>query len=109
MTKNNLKKYTIWALVGILAVVLFVFAMTRWEDYKLKKKGNEIVKTVEHFKAEHGRLPESLAEMGLVDDMVTQPFYTKRSDTTYDLYYGFGFDEGLMYSSDTKKWGNYPK
>ncbi|MGA9768378.1 MAG: hypothetical protein WBV94_05010 [Blastocatellia bacterium] len=59
---------------------------------------------VELFRKDHGRLPDSLAEIGLPDDMVTQPFYNKRGDSSYEVYYTFGFDDSLVYHSDLKKW-----
>jgi preprotein translocase subunit SecF len=104
------KKIFTIGVILIIFILTFIFLMPKWENYRMEKKGNKIVATIEKFKAEHGRLPESLGEMGLVDDMHTQPFYSKPSEHSkpsendYWLCYSWDFDRGYCYFSDTGKW-----
>jgi len=102
------KKYIIGILILIVAIVIFIFSMQRWDEYKMEKRGNEVVSKVEQFRKDYGRLPESRGEMGLQDGETVQPYYIKRSDSSYEVYYTLGFDTGYIYRSDTQHWEDYP-
>ncbi len=98
------KKIAIISAIIAAIIIAFIFLMPKWENYRMEKKGNKIIAIMEKFKTDHGRLPDSLAEMGLVDDMHTQPFYTKINENEYRLNYSWDFDRGYGYFSDTGKW-----
>jgi hypothetical protein len=95
-------------IITSLVIALSLLASYYWNKYELEHLGDLVVRTVEEFKVTHGRLPNSRSEMGLPDSETTTPYYTKHDDGTYDLFYPFGFDDGLLYRSTTKKWENYP-
>ena len=91
----------VFFLIAILAIIAF---LPKWEAYRMEQRGSKIIETIEKFKVQHGRLPESLGEIGLIDDMHTQPFYSKRSENEYELHYSWDFDRGYGYFSKTGKW-----
>lgn len=70
----------------------------------LTEKGDAVVQKVEAFKKENGRLPNSRSEMGLTDSETSQPFYEKRGEDNYVVYFNIGFDNTKAYYSDSKKW-----
>jgi hypothetical protein len=72
----------------------------------MEKVGNQIVSRVENFRKENGRLPDSRSEMSLPEEETIQPFYEKRGENDYVIYYNIGFDKIKAYYSDSKKWEN---
>ena len=70
------------------------------------KKGEEAIARIENFRKEKGRLPESLAEVGIKADESGPIYYQKESDTKYAIWFTIGPGPGnsMVYESDTKKW-----
>ena len=66
------------------------------------RTGNEIVSRVEVFRASNGRLPETLKEVGM-DDQV-KVFYQKISDDEYCVWFGTTLGESDTFNSRTKEW-----
>lgn len=94
------------ALVAVLSVMLCSCDTLSKRD--TIKEGNAVIAKIESFKKDNGRLPESLAEVGIV---VTEggPFYTKKDSSRYILYAPWGFDsKSLVYDSATEKWEEKP-
>jgi hypothetical protein len=74
------------------------------KELRLMKEGNIIIGKIEQFKKEHGRLPDSLSDLG-VDEKEEGPLhYEKRSDTEYLLWFGTELGESIVYNSKNKKW-----
>jgi hypothetical protein len=65
--------------------------------------GDEIVSRVEAFRASHGRLPESLKEVGM-DDADPKVCYRRISDDEYIVWFGTTLGESECLNSRTKKW-----
>jgi hypothetical protein len=63
-----------------------------------------IIEKVEKFKQENGRLPESVAEIGLDDTQMHLSFYQLTSDSTFIVWYGLGVGVSKVYKSKTNKW-----
>lgn len=102
--KKNLSKV---ALALIFIFILFL-GIKFTETYNLKQKGNKLINKVEFFKKINKRLPNSIYEMEPDNqEMGIGPYY-KKTDNKYEVFFNIGFDEQLMYYSDTKEWANKP-
>lgn len=95
---TNRKLFLIFAFLGI-------FALACGYGEKLKA-GNETVAKIEKFKDENKRLPNSLSEIGIVEDESGPIYYRKDSETKYIVWFGKELGESATYDSDTKKWSN---
>jgi hypothetical protein len=70
-----------------LALVLFLWQpVWLFHDHEFRI-GDEIVSRVEAFRASHGRLPETLKEVGM-DDTDLKVFYRRISDDEYIVWFG---------------------
>ena len=100
------KRFIYATIIFLLAIfIAYILYMHFTSDNKLIQQGNEIVKQIELFKLEKGRLPNNLVEIGIVETEAN-PFYEKRSDLDYIVFFNIGFDDILVYSSNSKRWGN---
>jgi hypothetical protein len=68
-----------------------------------QKLGAEAVSKIEDFKRVHGRIPNSLLEVGVREDE-SGPYYCRTSDEDYIVWYGTTLGESVQYSSKTKYW-----
>jgi hypothetical protein len=95
------RKYLLLALMLTYSVVASSCA-----DYRLDKieKGNQIVEMVEHFRIAHGKLPESLADLGLEVKEEGPIYYNKESESRYIVWFGRELGESTTYDSDTREW-----
>lgn len=101
----RLKSIYIIALMFVL-VILFSSCRFFWrENFNL---GNEAIAKIENFKKDNGRLPESLAEIGIKETEGGPIFYHKKSPSRYLVWFTTGFDDGYFYDSETKEWKAYP-
>ena len=105
---SRLKKIFVGTVIVLAVAIVFVLVMQKLEVYKMEKEGNSIIIKVEEFKRIYGRLPNSRSDMGLPDSESIKPQYIKQNDTDYEIFYPIGFDDGYVYYSKTKKWGDYP-
>jgi hypothetical protein len=96
--------------IGILALVVFAgltLGLFLWQpvwllhSYELRT-GNEIVSRVETFRASHGRLPETLREVGMKDPEL-KVFYRKFGDGEYGVWFGTTLGESVIFTSRAKK------
>jgi hypothetical protein len=90
-----------------LIVGLLWFLRSEWSDrvffYGDFRTGNEIVSHIETFRTKHGRLPETLAEVGY-EESESGPYYRKIDYAAYCVWFGTSLGESETYSSRTKKW-----
>lgn len=87
--------------IAITIICFFAFACS----YSKKiSNGNEIAQKVEKFRSEKGRLPNSLVEIGIVENESGPIYYKKESESKYILWFGSELGESVTYDSETKKW-----
>lgn len=104
MRKYN---YVLWIVIGLLLASIFyiLFFNTGRED-KMIKRGNDVVKKIEIFKAENKRLPNTLDEVGIPEkdggyDVI---YYYKRDSLHYTVSFPISAEEHKFYYSDSKQW-----
>jgi hypothetical protein len=96
-------------LILLAVTICFVAAATflrqptwlfHWSDFRT---GNRIIAQVEAFRQSHGRLPETLEEVGITDPN-PRVFYRKTNDHEYVVWFGISVGESEAYDSSTRKW-----
>lgn len=89
-----------------ILTVGFLFGLNSCCDIlcERQKHADLIIKQVEEFKLENGRLPEDVTETGLDDKQMHLSFYTKISDSEYEVWYGTELGVSKIYNSKTKTW-----
>jgi hypothetical protein len=88
---------------GSFLIWFFCFRISREE--KLKERGNNIVVRIERFRTDFGRLPNSLEEIGLKEEVSADALYYQKRDTSiYILSFGTALGESMIYYSDGKTW-----
>jgi len=91
------------SLCGLFLVWFFYFRVSREE--KLIEKGNLIITKIERFKAAFNKLPNSLEDVGLKEELgVDALYYQKKDSINYILSFGTILGESKIYYSDTKTW-----
>ena len=88
-----------------LALVFTSCSLAYRDRFKL---GDEAIGKIESFNKDHGRLPESLAEVGIKETEGGPVFYHKKSSSRFIVSFTTGFDDGYFYDSATKEWKSYP-
>lgn len=102
---NKTIRYIIGLVVLVLAII-FILRLSENRSYKVE--GQALVEKIENFKEMKGKLPDSISELGIDSEMGEGPYYKKESDSTYIVYFNIGFDNSLVFSSNTKKWIEKP-
>ena len=85
--------------IGLLC--LFCFSCN---SSKKLERGNEIAARIEGFRNEKRRLPDSLDEVGIVENESGPIYYRKENESKYILWFGNELGESVIYDSDTKQW-----
>ena len=95
-------------IIGLSAVLIVMIAMVLYlrnsEDKNYKEKGQKLVVKVEEYRKQHGKLPQSITDLGIKEEMGEGPYYEKIDNAKYEVYFNIGFDNTLTYYSDTEKW-----
>ncbi len=87
----------------ILCISLFL-SCSLSRDKELQAEGNDIIKEIEKFEQQNGRLPASLGEIGKVEKEEGPIYYKKISDTHYQIWYGRELGESVTFDSEKKIW-----
>ena len=106
------KKYKV--LIILLAIFLFflwyvyeIFRVPECHELDEYKKANEIIQKIEDYRKCHGKLPESLEDIGETEDPI---FYNKRKSKQYTVVFDGAslgcFFCSCYYYSETKEWIN---
>jgi hypothetical protein len=66
--------------------------------------GNDIVRKIESYRQQHGRLPKSLADASVEDRDLDKFFYEGCSDTRYLVWFGTRLGESMTYDSASRDW-----
>lgn len=97
--------------IGISVVLLFavvVFYQRSTESQNYKERGDQLIEKVEIYKEQHGKLPETVADLDIEPEMGEGPYYEKLDDGQYTAYFNIGFDDMYAYYSDTGEWNEKP-
>jgi hypothetical protein len=88
-----------------LITVLTVIGILGCSDTSCEKKkyAEDIILKVETFQTENGRLPLDIEAIGLTELLDSPAFYELKTDTSFVVWYGIGF-ESMVYDSETKEW-----
>jgi len=97
-------KFIIYILVLLFA--FWFFHLRHERERYLIGRGKIIVEKIEEFRTTHGRLPNSLKEIGEeeIDEGSYALWYVIGSEYDYMLTFGISFDDNKYYYSDTKTW-----
>lgn len=102
-------KKKILYLVGlsILSLIGFwYFYLRDARETRVMKQGKEIVKKIEDYKKENKKLPDSLSDIGFIEDANTELYlkYNKQDSIHFFVWVGISSEESKFYYSDSKKW-----
>ena len=88
--------------VSIGLVLLWIF----WPDPRISEAKRDIVK-IEAYRKVHGRLPETLSEIGVQEDDSGRVYYQQKDEKNYILWYGLSLGESEVYDSRTGGWSEH--
>ncbi|MCX6579261.1 MAG: hypothetical protein NT166_03680 [Candidatus Aminicenantes bacterium] len=119
--KKTKKFIILFIILGLcLFLIWYVYEYIRGREYCQNypefKKANEIIQKIEDYRKCHGKLPDSLEDIG-EETKMEGPIYYNKIDSQYyekinpdeDVYIvsfsmGFTVGESCTYHSDTKIW-----
>jgi hypothetical protein len=89
-----------------LLVLIFSFMVALCLGCNSSKRaaGDHVIAQVEKFKQQHGKVPDSLEEIGIKADESGPIYYEKKSDSHYIVWYGTSLGESTTYDSEVRKW-----
>jgi hypothetical protein len=100
----------------ILGIMAFALAFVLWFGYQMAaprwpwvfywseaRQANKVIAAVDSFQSHYGRLPDTLADIGLEDSESGPVHYRKTSDGTYIVWFGTVLGESATYESATKE------
>ena len=70
----------------------------------LKSQGDDLAVRLDEHLRNTGELPESLKELGIVENEPGPIYYQKESKNRYILWYGLSLGESKVCNSETKQW-----
>ncbi|CAM1371628.1 conserved hypothetical protein [Tenacibaculum litopenaei] len=98
-------KKNILLTISILIIGFIIYLLI--DKNNLESEGNAIISKIEIFKISNNRLPNSMSELGIKEEMMDLFYYEKNDITnSYLVWYGTILGESVTYDSTTKKW-NY--
>ncbi|MCP4221455.1 MAG: hypothetical protein GY765_42915 [bacterium] len=103
----------------LLAICLFLVwsvseILREWEccEYSEFKKANEVIQKIEDYRKCHGKLPDSLDDVGYIPEekIFGGPiFYDREATDRYIIWFGAGgVGNSCVYHSETGKWTPSP-
>jgi hypothetical protein len=109
----KIKKKHVVLLILLAICLLFSWLiyeeLREWDcnEYKEYKKAVEVIQKIEDYKKCHGKLPDSLEDIGVKERMEGPVFYDKIDTEKYEVWFSYYFGESCTYHSDTKIWTPY--
>ena len=70
--------------------------------------GQKVIAKIEQFQRDQGRLPSSLAEIGIRETESGPIYYEKKEERRYIVWYGTTLGESVTYISEIRKWDDRP-
>ena len=68
---------------------------------------DKIVQAIEQYRKQNGKLPASIAELGVKESEEGPAFYERKTDTRYVVWYGTTLGESRTYDSDLGHWEDH--
>jgi len=100
-----MKRKVVYFLIIIIIIIVSVFTfLKRQELSNYKEKGNKLVEMIYEFKKINFRLPNSVSEVKTDIEMGEGPYYEKINDTTFIVFFNIGFDDKIIFNSNSKRW-----
>ena len=93
-------------LVGLI-LSLYMVTITR-TNMQLQNTGQKLIDKIEYYQQTYGVLPEEILVLEWGYGSGIGPFYEKKNDSTYTVYFCLGFDEYYIYNSAQKEWIDFP-
>lgn len=104
---NTIRIIFLSVLFFLLVVSVYAIVSIR-ETTRMEMDGGLLIQDIEAFYVEYSRLPEESELIDSVSDYGIGPFYEKKSDLTYSIYFCLGFDNYYKYDSNKKEWYYFP-
>lgn len=103
------------AFIYLLALLLLVGFILSWymvviirTNMQFQNTGEKLINEIECYQHAYGVLPEEMQVLEWGYDSGVGPFYEKKNDSTYTVYFCLGFDEYYIYDSEQKEWYDFP-
>ena len=93
-------------LVGLI-LSLYMVTITR-TNMQFQNTGQKLIDKIEYYQQTYGVLPEEILVLEWAYGSGIGPFYEKKNDSTYTVYFCLGFDEYYIYNSAQKEWIDFP-
>lgn len=103
-----MKKVIIGISVLVVVFLAIFFYLRNSEDKHYKEEGASLIKKVEIYKEDYGKLPESVKDLNIAPEMGEGPYYKRIDSLKYIIYFNIGFDNTLTYYSESKDWKENP-
>lgn len=97
---------TILTLLTVTICIYWFFSSNEINNYR--QKGENLIKIVESYKVENGKLPNTINDMEFNQEMGEGPYYEKIDINLYYIYFNIGFDNKYIYRPDVKLWKKEP-
>jgi len=107
--QSNFKwRWTIVAVSIIVALTAVLYFLKIGPDeivwVREIDKGNTVVRKIEEFRQQHGRLPNSMNEVGVDPLTSNQYFYQACDNRRYLVWFGTTLGESMTYDSEVRSW-----
>lgn len=105
---NNKKYFNVVLLliIGPFIITAIIWLKWRFDELQMQQNAETMIRTIDSIKNETGFYPDNLTY--LESDSGIGPFYEKKNDSTYIVFFCIGFDEYYMYNSAQKEWYDFP-
>ena len=98
---NNKKYFNVVSLliIGPFIITAIIWLKWRFDELQMQQNAETMIRTIDSIKNETGFYPDNL--IYLESDSGVGPFYEKKNDSTYTVYFCLGFDEYYIYDSES--------
>ena len=103
--KTSIIKIVVIIISVLIALFLVYQVLLIQENKDYQKRAALLIEKIETFKRLEKRLPNDVKELGLEEPMNDGPYYEKKDNVIYVVFFNVGFDhDTYIYYSDKKKW-----
>jgi len=94
-------KPSIW---GVLALLLLTLSHCSSREAQLQSEGDALVEEIELFRADQGRLPANLMELGKEETEEGPLYYQLEGENEYLVHFGLELGHSMVYRSARGEW-----